>query len=485
MRGALGFPILVFVLTSVACGRNALLPTVNTGTGTAGMPTTAGAAGHGGSMSGAAGVGPTGQGGADGGTGVVMCGAATLPGGECVPGSYMNNILGVCQCPESLPCACPVGCVDPMRDLDNCGACGVSCGPTSICNNGVCGPAAVMVSAAIAGCADPPPLQIHSATITATGGSYLSQIHAMTITATDAVYFTDAVHGTVNKVGAVTPLATNEMGATMIQQVGTNLYWYATGSKKIRKMPTTGGAVTDVFTVAVPEGVAPLDVAGFLVAPDGVTIYISLGNQVLEAPVAGGPTSVVANEVSGGFPAALALNGTTNIVYPVMFGSYVDAPPFVPAPDGHVDASFFAAMPAPCSMLGPSGPIETTCPLVAHQTELVPHFIAAIGGHAYWIDGVNLRGDEIGSTNGLFDDIYSDESGSYLPITAAAATTDTIYFVEVDTYDPLHGFIAKTPLARNSLATRLARGPKAIAIAVDATKVYWATSDCAIRSSNR
>jgi hypothetical protein len=484
IRGSIGPQILVIALTSVACNRNALRPT-------------SGAAGHGGSGvagdtlsgiagSGAAGTSPVGSAGQGGGAGSVTCGAATLPGGACVPFADKSNVDGVCRCAQSLPCACPGGCVDSMRDLDNCGACGVICGPTSICNEGVCGPAPALVSAPIAGCTDPPPLQIHSATAP-TGGAYLLQLHAMTMTATDAVYFTDAVHGTVNKVGAATPLAMDEKGATMIQQVGTNLYWYATGSKKIRKMPAIGGAVTDVFTVAVPDGVAPLDLGGFLVSPDGATVYISLGTQVLEAPVAGGATSVVANEVSGGFPAALALNGTTNIVYPVIFGSYVDAPPFLPASDGHVDAPSLAAMPATCGMqLGPSEPIETTCSWVANQSELVPHFIAAIGGHAYWLDGLNLRGVEIGSTNGLFDDIYSDVSGNFLPITAAAATTDTIYFVLQDQYDSPQGFIAKTPLAPPShRATRLARGQRPIAITVDATKVYWATSDCAIWSLNR
>ena len=57
-----------------------------------------------------------------------------------------------------------------------------------------------------------------------------------------------------------------------------------------------------------------------------MTIYISLGTQVLKAPVAGGASSVVANEVKDGLPAALALNGTTNIVYPTTFNGDVDAP---------------------------------------------------------------------------------------------------------------------------------------------------------------
>jgi hypothetical protein len=466
MRGSLGFPTLVFVVTSVACGRNAPLPTANTGMGVGGMHPTSGASGLGGSTSGSgtAGtspVGPIGQGGVSGGAGIEACGAPTLPNGKCVPGAFKQN-GGACECHEGWPCVCPgVGCVDPMLDADNCGTCGVHCGPTSTCNNGVCGPAPVMVSAAIAGCNE------------ARIGPPIFAISEMTLTATDAVYFADAVHGTVSKVGAVTPLAMNEMGATMIQQVGANLFWYAYGAKKIRKMATSGGAVTDVYSVTLTDGGAQPDVAGFLVTPDGVTIYISVGNQVLEAPVAGGATSVVANDVHGGLPGALALNGTTNIVYPVKI-------------DGYVDAPLLAAMPATCGMVGPmGGPIQTTCPwLASSQGELLTNFIAVVAGHVYWVDGPNLNGELIGKVGARWDQIAASRTSR---ISAAAATTDAIYFADSD-WDPNNpnGFIEKTPLAPSSTPTLLARGQSSpIAIAVDATKVYWATSDCAIMSQNR
>ena len=161
MRGSLGLPLLVLFLTSVACNGNAPLPTVNTGTGTAGMHPTAGSAGQAGSASGIAGapgvagtVGSAGvgQAGASGGSGSAMCGVPTLPSGLCVPGAYKRG-GGACQCQDGLPCVCPgVGCVDPMLDPANCGACGMACGATSTCNAGACGAAPTMVSPAIAGC---------------------------------------------------------------------------------------------------------------------------------------------------------------------------------------------------------------------------------------------------------------------------------------------------------------------------------------------
>jgi hypothetical protein len=470
MRGALGFSI-VFGLTSVACGRNAPLQTVKTGAGTGGTHPIAGSAGHGGSMSGDAGatvtgiagasagpgtagsspVGATGQGGASGGSALVMCGAPTLPNGNCVLGAFKEN-GGVCRCQDIGACVCPgVGCVDPS---DNCGACGVHCGPTSTCNDGVCGPAPVMVSPAIAGCNDAPLW------------TPIRQISAMTIAATDAVYFTDAVHGTVNRAGTVTPLAMNEMGATMIQQVGTNLYWYAYGAKEIRKMATSGGPVTDVYTVTLTDGGAPPDVAGFLVTPDGLNLYISLAHQVLEAPVAGGASTVVASEVEG-YPGALALDGATYIVYPVPL-------------NGVVDAALLGTMPALCS--AGFAMISTTCTRLGPAYDVFPNFVAVIAGRAYWIENDWVNSELIGPTRTQFDVIATAQAA----ITAAAMTTEAIYFADADPSDPMHGFIEKTALAPSSTPTLLARGQGSpIAIAVDATKVYWATSDCAIWSQPR
>jgi hypothetical protein len=242
-------------------------------------------------------------------------------------------------------------------------------------------------------------------------------------------------------------------------------------------MAAAGGAVSDVFTyVNIPDGGAAADVAaGFLISPDGSTIYISLGNQVLKAPVAGGAVSVVANEVKDGMPAALALNGTTNIVYPSTF-------------NGDIDAPLLSANPAICGMDDPVNPgnaIQTTCPRLGRsQGELFPNFITVIAGRAYWIDGPNVKGELIGPMGTSFDSIAASQTSK---ITAAVTNgVDAIYFADADPNDPNGGFVEKTALAPNSTPVLLARAQKApIAIAVDATRIYWASSDCSIWSQNR
>jgi hypothetical protein len=298
---------------------------------------------------------------------------------------------------------------------------------------------------------------------------------------TDALYFADASNGTINKAGVATPLATNEMGATMLQQVATNLYWYDAGSRKIRQMATTGGPASDVYTntaIGVDGGIPP-DLGGFLVSPDGLTLYISLGNQVLKTPVAGGAFTVVAQEAQQGRAGALALNGTMNIVYP--FGSKIEAP-LLNLPGG---APAICGAPDPTI---PGGTDMTTCPRLSYSAySVLRSFIAVVAGHAYWIDEFNVLGELIGPRETAFDLIASGQGAT---ITAAAATADAIYFADADPFDPTRasaqGFIEKTALAPNSAPILLARGLNSpMAIAVDSTKVYWANADCSIMSQNR
>jgi hypothetical protein len=484
---------------SVACGGRAPLPTGDT-TGT-GLHAAAGVTGQGGSPStasgvagatssgvaggpgtGAGGTGKVGTGtagangtggavgtpcgdGALGGAGVVSTGAGGMCTNSpatadpvtcrCIPGAYTYE--GSCRCQMGEPDICPVvGCTDKTLDPENCGCCGTGCGTTSTCNAGVCGPAPTMLLPAVRGCV--------GMTIAASGGT---------------VYYADSLHNTINKIGAVAPLASNEMGATWLVLNGTNLFWYDAGSKKIRMMPTAGGAASDVYTntsgSSIGAGMPQID--GFLVTPDGASIYVSLGTQVIKAPVAGGPSVVVANEVRGGVPTALALNGTTNIVYPATIS-------------GDVDAPLLGAMPAICGMQDANGNVVMTgCPRLGRsQGELLSTFIAALDGRAYWVDGSNLKGELIpttpGGMGGTFDDVAMAQTSNVL--TAVSNGMDTIYFGDADPGDLTHGYIEKTSIMPNSTPILLARAQNAPqSMALDAAKVYWATADCAIMGQDR
>jgi len=205
-----------------------------------------------------------------------------------------------------------------------------------------------------------------------------------------------------------------------------------------------------------------------------MSVYISAGMAVIKvsATVAGGGTPVtIANEVHGGIPEFLALNGTSNVVYPTYL-------------NGDVDAPLIGATASTCGMEDPNNPgnaIMTTCPRLARsQGELFPFFVAVIAGHAYWMDGPNVKGEAISAMGTPFDSIASADTGS---ISAAAATTDTIYFASTDPGDAKNAVVYKTALAPNSNPIKIARAQNAPnSMTTDATKVYWATADCAIFS---
>jgi hypothetical protein len=326
----------------------------------------------------------------------------------------------------------------------------MACGATATCNAGKCGAAPMMVAAAPANCT------------------------AMSIVATTAGVFY-AANNSVGKAGAAAPIATGEMGASLLQANGTNLFWYNSGTKTIRMVAAAGGTPSDVYKAMAYDGGMP-DILGFLVSPDGMTLYFSLGNTVYKKAVTGtaAPT-VVAQEVKQGIPAALALNGTTNIVYPATF-------------NGDVDAPLLSAMPAICGAPSAANPDEadmTTCPRLGRsQGELFPNFIATVAGHAYWVDGPNLKGEMIAAMGTSFDSISAAQTSK---ITAAVSNgVDTIYFADADPNDPNNGYIEKSPLVKDSTPTLLARGQKSpLSIAVDATNVYWADSTCAIFSAGK
>ena len=182
-----------------------------------------------------------------------------------------------------MPTVCPtIGCVDKKLDPANCGACAMACGATATCNAGACGPAPTVILPAIAGCT------------------------AMTIAVDPAaaVYYADGTHGTINKVGAAAPIATGETGATLLALNGTNLFWYAAGTKKIRMVAAAGGTPVDVYT----DGDGRRWRRGsrregdFLVTADGASIYVSLGNSVPQGSVAGGAAVAVCQRGQGQLP---------------------------------------------------------------------------------------------------------------------------------------------------------------------------------------
>jgi hypothetical protein len=431
----------------------------NAGPGVAGSSGTTGGGGIAGSGTAGAG-GNFGNAGTTGLGSMCIANAATLDVSpcRCVTGAYIHN--SACQCQAGLTDICPTtGCTDKMVDPDNCGTCGTRCAPTSTCNGGVCGPAPTVLLPPVSGC-----------------------VGGLSIAASDGtVFYADATHNTINRVG-VGALLTNESGASQLALNGKDLYWYDKGTNTIRRLLATSVVATNVFTATTMTASPPATdtVGGFLVTPDGGRVYVSVGTTVvaISTAIAGGGTpSVVAEERRGGIPEALALDGTTNVVYPTSINGDVDAPDLVGTP------------PAICGVEDVNGNVlQGTCPRLARsQGELLPTFVAVIAGLAYWVDGTNLKSEMIPAAGGAGTTFITIGMAQTSTITAAVSNgSDTIYFADADPGALTQGFIEKTSLAPNSTPILLARGQYApVSVAVDATKVYWSTADCAILSQAR
>ena len=475
MRAPLGLPIQLLgllVMTSAACSGNAPLPTGNTSA--AGVHPAAGTSGQGGSMSmssgiagapltGAAGaaaaagagpgvagtfggpagtspVGPTGEAGA---SGIVMCGSPSHSDGTCVPGAYRHGTSG-CQCQDGMPCVCPgVGCVDPMTDDDNCGACGIHCAPTSTCNNGVCGPSPVQVVPPQAGC---------RSTDLAIGGGML--------------YWTDDGHATVKRMplagGNQQTIVTGEKPSRIVVSGTTAAWLYATASIRVS---LDGAQPTFVLQGGSQIG-------GLALTPDAATLFFSSGNDVSSMPVAGGAPVVVVHEVKGGIPGALALTGSGGITFPTSLNGDVEAVTLAP---GQV-----VSCGVEDPMTGEPLP-ETNCRRLARsQGELFVDAVLYGAPIVLWADGPNVK-SELFAGDGVFDSLTTSDN----PITGLAmtASSGTVYFSDADPTSPGTGVIYKAQILPDQVAVRIARGQKGPrSVVVGDTKVYWSTSDCAVMS---
>jgi hypothetical protein len=418
-----------FAVAALACGGNAPL--------TSNVVNTSGAAGASGSpgAGGAAGAPPTGQAGAGGqsGPGITMCGSATLPSGQCVVNAYKNSRGDppACVCSDDLPCVSGDTCTSLLFDAGNCGACGNRCAPTSICHGGNCGPATTNVIPARSGC---------TSIDLAVSGS--------------ALYWTDLGHGSVQSIpaggGTVVTYASDEPAPSRVAVVGASVFWLDNGTA-IRK----GGANLAVTTVV--EAAAP--VGGFVVSPDGATVYFSSDMTISSVPATGGVPVVVAREEEQEGPlGGLALAGNT-LTFPV--GEFVNV------------VTLVAGQVASCDGLSE----DVNCVRIAEGGELFLDTILVLPGEVIWFDASYLN---LATADPSPRDLaMTDQAG-----TGLAANATTVYFSEGAPNAPGAGVIYKAPIALHQTALPIARGqdgPRSLA--VGATKVFWSTSDCSIEST--
>ncbi|MDB4980247.1 MAG: hypothetical protein JWM82_999 [Myxococcales bacterium] len=408
--------------------------------------------------------------------------------GRCpMQGAFAHN--GVCICQADVPTVCDNVCTDVQNDVDHCGDCATKCPATSVCNQGRCSVPPVVLLA--------PP----AATTGADGGAASCGPLRMALAGT-TLYWTDQAKGTINSMptsgGAPTVLASGQPTPTMIKLVGNNLFWLAGGATKIMRSGLATGTPSVVATAAATDGA----IGGFDVTPDGLTVYFSSVKSDLTArplgtiskvAAAGGAVTVVGTE-DHGLPGAIAVDGTT-VSYVVDQTSDVNAI--------HVVAGTLAQ----CGLPGVGGGDETgvNCDRLGRsQGSLLTDAMFAFGGSAYWVATDNFRAalvasathyDSLGSSVGSRDFTALTLDGTTTGYLAEAGARNCLTMndkgdcVQYGAAEP--AFVEKIPLVKGSTTVPLARffDPKdptmatsASSVAVDATKVYFARTDCAILS---
>ena len=336
-------------------------------------------------------------------------------------------------------------------------------GAVDSCSDDVCGPVLTQIAAPRADC-----------------GSILRLAPAR-----GDLYWTDDLRGTVNS--TVGRIESGQNHPTLITWVpdfddpfGT-IYWLtgfvdadagsdadAAGSGA-SAYTILGAEVLTANAVPRPMATATTTISAFAISADGTTLFFATGPNIvsvsnIRAPItdavdAGTLVTTVATvgaNIGGlGFIDDQTLAYTTDTA--------IGAVKLVPgrSVDCGATGDGGASTPQPCSVLG----------------EFLVRVIEALqvgsGGDVFWADNQFILRSSVGSN---VPDTIASAVG---PIMAFAVSDAAVYFADT-------GNIFRSPLIPNSKATKLARTPSpTVSIAVDDTRVYFSTADCAIFSMAR
>jgi hypothetical protein len=419
---------------------------VTSGGGTSGGVATGGVTAGGVSGAGTTGGVPMGGvsgGGVNGGTGGFGGSAGGFAGNNpntCPPNSVRHADDMLCHCQPATLTQCADGCGDLTLDPDHCGNCDTKCGPTVTCTASQCGVAPTTLVPAVTGCGA---LQL------ALGGGKL--------------YWTDRLHGSLSSVaitgGAPQPLLQNQAAPTQIIVSGSSLYWLASGKKSIMTATTAGASPTIVMQSAD-------DIGGFTLSIDGQTLYFSAGTKVNKTTSApGGAVTEVGHE-DAGIPRGLALTGNL-IAFPTDLNADVDVMTLV---DG---------TPAVCATPDSTTAVNLNCARAARsQGLLLLDSIFIVNGRVHWANGLSLLSAPVVNPQDFSETSATAQSPMASTITAFTIEAQNSYLADDA------GFVYQATVIPNGPTLAIARGQGApTSIVADATHVYWATQDCAIRST--
>lgn len=389
--------------------------------------------------------------------------AGTMPAASCVKTADCTTQGAICKasacsCPSDVPTVCgaspEAACVAVLADPGNCGSCGAHCDDGASCVAGQCGQKPTELLKA-EGCG--------SMRLALTGGS---------------LYWTESSSGKVRSMpvagGPVAELASGQTAPSMIVADDKAAYWInqadvAGMSKLMKKLLAAGPAVAPVAlktaTVAVPDKISAIAVGGG-------KLFYTLGHDVhaisTDETSTAGDTVVgtainkdVSPPVESGEPAGLALRGK-DIVWTTANRQGVER--------DDIDA-------------GTAGYVE----LGQSQGGLLLSDIALDATYAYWANGQSFVRNELAAAAPIPDGAILVTPSFDNDITAFAINATHVYAATATGQVVKHSLIPQADPNDDSTAVPavdLARDQAApTSVVLDATHVYWATKDCAIRAT--
>jgi hypothetical protein len=417
---------------------------------------TAGTGGTGGSsLGGSSGSGGGQSGGSGGGT---ACMKAT----DC-PGTGFACKNNVCACSVDVPDICGTGadvaCVDKQTDEKNCGECGKACDAGAACAAGVCSAAPAELTKST-GC-----------------------------------------------------------GNMRLAIQGANIYWTEEMSGKVRSMPLAGGPVVDIVTTGqVAPGPIVADATGIYWVNFGDGTAGSSKVMKVALPAAAGATPVVLKAstttdkiydvaVQGGklyYPLLNSIHEISTdaaVTTDTVIGIAVNYDPPTPKIDGIPHGIAVNATMVAWADVGERNGVETddllpegADPLtdktgyheLAQSVGSISNQIGIDATYAYWCDGARFVRNKVDAAMPIPDPPIAEAPGI---VASFAINATDVYLLSVDGTVAKHalapaadGSTTTTPIAIDQMVTDVEHGVDG-GIVLDGTKVYWATSDCAIRSS--
>jgi hypothetical protein len=374
--------------------------------------------------------------------------------GMCVLSSSKHSD-GLCYCQPSSLTYCADACADVKVDPDHCGSCSTKCSDAQGCIAQKCSNTPSALVPAAAGC-----------------GSLKLLLSGTTL------YWTNAMKGTVNSIpvagGTAKEIATGEMNPTTLAVNGTNVYWFAKGSKSIRKKALDGtGAASDVVASSVVTtacigftGTTECGIGGFTISAAG-DLYYSVGTKIFKIPTVGGTpgATVTVGHEDSGIPTALAVEDDL-IGFPADVNGDVDVIKAVGTTDAFCKTEVNTD--------------NTNCIRVARsQGSLILDSVFMSNKVVYWVDGSSVKSNSATSNDPAMMGSNVTISGSDSSLSAFTVSGSTTYFADKSD----GGFVYMAPLTANSTATLIARKQIGItSIAGDPSGVYWAAGDCSIMS---